>query len=103
VRRVIILTHLLQKLKRTVKWINLAQDTDQWRAAVNILLNLRVPQNVEKFLTSRGNFSFPRTLLNGVSYLDSLHDHNDTLYKLHRDIERRKIWTQYPETAASTY
>ena len=77
-RRVIILTHLLQKLKRTVKWINLAQDTDQWRAAVNILLNLRVPQNVEKFLTSRGNFSFPRTLLNGVSYLDSLHDHNDT-------------------------
>lgn len=76
--RVIILTYLLQKLKRTVKWINLAQDTDQWRAAVNILLNLRVPQNVEKFLTSRGNLSFPRTLLNGVSYLDSLYNHNDT-------------------------
>ena len=45
--RVITLTHLLQNLKRTVKWINLAQDTEQWRAAVNIVLNLRVPQNVE--------------------------------------------------------
>jgi hypothetical protein len=24
-------------------WINLAQDTDQWRALVNMIMNLRVP------------------------------------------------------------
>jgi len=86
-----------------VKWINLAEDTDQWRAVVNTLLNLWVPQNVEKFLTSRGNFNFPRTLLNGVSYLDTLHNHNDTRPKLHRDMDRRKIWIKYPEKAASIY
>ena len=74
----IILQYLLQKLNGAVKWINLAQDIDQSRAIVNTLLNLRVPQNAEKFLTSRGNFSVPRTLLSGVSYLDLLRNQIDT-------------------------
>jgi hypothetical protein len=33
-------------------WINLAQDSDQWRAVVNTVLSLRVLYNVGKFLSS---------------------------------------------------
>jgi hypothetical protein len=33
-------------------WIDLAQDRDQWRALVSTIMNLRVPSNVGKFLSS---------------------------------------------------
>jgi hypothetical protein len=32
-------------------WIDLAQDMNQWRALVNTVVNLQVPQNVRKFLS----------------------------------------------------
>jgi hypothetical protein len=49
-------------------WIDLAQYRDQWRALVNTVMNLQVPQNVDKFLSSciTGVFS-RRAQLHGVS------------------------------------
>jgi hypothetical protein len=39
-------------------WIDLAQDRDQWRARENTAMNLRVPQNVGKFLSSCATSGF---------------------------------------------
>jgi hypothetical protein len=36
---------------RGVEWIGLAQDRNRWRALVNTVLNLRVPQNAEKLFS----------------------------------------------------
>jgi hypothetical protein len=33
-------------------WISLAHARNQWRALVNTVMNLRVPKNVGKFLSS---------------------------------------------------
>jgi hypothetical protein len=39
----------------SMNWIDLAQKRDQWRALVSMAMNLRVPQNSRKFLSSCTN------------------------------------------------
>jgi hypothetical protein len=43
-----------------VDWIDLSRDRDQLRALVNTVMNLRVPQNVGKFLNSCTTGGFTR-------------------------------------------
>jgi hypothetical protein len=52
----------------SIDWIDLAQIRDQWRALVNMVMNLGVPEN-GKFLSgcATGGFS-RRSQLHGVSY-----------------------------------
>jgi hypothetical protein len=51
-----------------MNWIDLAQDKHQWRALVNTVINLWVPYNTGKFLSSctTGGFS-KRAQLHEVS------------------------------------
>jgi len=49
-------------------WIELVQDRERWQALVNVVRNLRVPQNAGSFMTSCKQVSFSRrALLRGVS------------------------------------
>jgi hypothetical protein len=41
-------------------WIDLVQDRLQWRALVNKIMNLRVPQNAAKFVSGCTIGSFSR-------------------------------------------
>jgi hypothetical protein len=48
-------------------WIDLAQERDRCRALVNVVMNLRFPQNVGT-LTNRDQVSFSRrAVLHGMS------------------------------------
>jgi hypothetical protein len=49
---------------------HLVQGTDQWRALVNTVMNIWVPQNIGKFLNSRITGGFSRRVQpHGVSWL----------------------------------
>jgi hypothetical protein len=43
-----------------VEWIDLDQDTDQWMVLVNTVINLLVPENISKLLSSCATGGFSR-------------------------------------------
>jgi len=67
----IILEWILKHMEwKGVDWMELSQDKVQWRALVNAVMKLRVPQKAGDFLTSWATVSFSRrTLFHGVSYI----------------------------------
>jgi hypothetical protein len=48
----ILLKCIFKKREGGMQWIDLAQNSDRWRAILNAVLNLRVPYNAWDFLTS---------------------------------------------------
>jgi hypothetical protein len=44
-----------------MEWMDLVQNRDRWRALLNVVMNLRVPQNAGNFLTSSETLNYSRT------------------------------------------
>jgi len=52
-----------------VDWTYLAENMENWRAVVNTVVNVMVPQNVWSSLIDGGPVGPSRTVLHGLSYI----------------------------------
>jgi hypothetical protein len=92
--------HIKMNLRK-IEWsgmdcTRLAQDRDQWRALMNTLMNLWIPQNIWNFLSSwvAGGFS-RRIQLQGVSYItSSLRLRGHRLKVLEYSLQLLKDWVR---------
>jgi hypothetical protein len=50
-----------------VEWLHVAQDTGEWWAVENTVMNLRVPYHAANFLSGCVTVAFSRTRLHGDS------------------------------------
>lgn len=62
-------------------WIHLAQNGDQWWTLMNMVMNIRVPQNVGELLSSWATGGFLRTWIYAVS-LELIVAHIDIFFKM---------------------
>jgi hypothetical protein len=73
----------MEKNQTAVDWIDVAYDRHKWRSVVNTVMNLRVLQNDENFLSVRET---PRRNISSLELFTHIHTHIHTCIYIHNYI-----------------